>query len=187
MAALRGLNNVIRNINILANQIEKKSVKGLIKAAALIRRDMENTSPLIPVDTGNLRASWFVVTSKGGTPRGKTPKFKGKKAVELRANHSVEKQKGISELKHREMAAIRMGFSANYAFYVHETLGGVSAIIKGRGKKKQIISPLTRQQKIAFGFKTFRRPGAGPKFFEAALRRNQGKIIRILLEEAKIR
>jgi len=33
----------------------------------------------------------------------------------------------------------------------------------------------------------FQRPGAGAKFFEAALKRNQGKILEIIRQEARIK
>lgn len=182
MAGLIGLSQLIRNLNVITNQISDKNLKGLIKATILIRRDMENTSPLIPVDTGNLRASWFVVTSKGSTSKGKSSKFKGDKAGELTSQHKIEITKGKAELNKRDLIAVKMGFSANYAFFVHEMIGVSNIKI---GKKKQ-ISPLSKRQRQAFGVARFSRPGSGPKFFEAALRRNSGKIIKILLDEAKI-
>jgi hypothetical protein len=39
--------------------IENRSMAGLIEAAAFIRVDMERTPPLVPVDMGHLRGSWF--------------------------------------------------------------------------------------------------------------------------------
>ncbi len=50
---------VMTNLNAAILKIEAGSMKGLIESAIIIRRDMEKTPPLIPVDTGNLRASWF--------------------------------------------------------------------------------------------------------------------------------
>lgn len=52
------LNRVMRNLNKEIKQIEKLSMAGLIEGVAEIRRDMDKTPPLIPIDTGNLRASW---------------------------------------------------------------------------------------------------------------------------------
>ena len=58
-AGLKGLNTVLRNLNKEMKAINGRSMKGLIQAAIVIRRDMDYTSPMIPIDTGNLRASWF--------------------------------------------------------------------------------------------------------------------------------
>jgi hypothetical protein len=68
-AGIRGIDNVVRNLNRALDKKKRASVKGLILAAAFIRRDMESTPPLIPVDTGNLRASWFTTTGyRNGDP-----------------------------------------------------------------------------------------------------------------------
>ena len=56
---IKGLNEVLSNLNEAIRDIENRSMKGLIKGAIIIRRDMDKTPPLIPVDTGNLRSSWF--------------------------------------------------------------------------------------------------------------------------------
>lgn len=40
---------------------------GMLRASAYIREDMERTPPLIPLDTGNLRASWFTSAATLGT------------------------------------------------------------------------------------------------------------------------
>lgn len=58
-ATLKGLNTVIGNLNKEVKKIKNRSMKGLIQASIIVRRDMEYTPPLIPVDTGNLRDSWF--------------------------------------------------------------------------------------------------------------------------------
>ena len=59
VAELRGLHTVMRNLNREIKKIEGRTMQGLIEAARHIRYDMEVTSPIIPVDTGNLRQSWF--------------------------------------------------------------------------------------------------------------------------------
>ena len=51
-----------------------------------------------------------------------------------------------------------IGFTANYAVPVHETLG-----------------------------KKFQRPGAGPKFFEASFFRNQHEVLKAIQRNARIR
>jgi hypothetical protein len=113
MAKVTGINKVVRNLNQEINKIEARSMAGLIGAAIIVRRDMDHTPPKIPVDQGNLRASWFT-----------DPYYQGSNPV------------------------VRLGFSAEYAWEVHEKVGA-----------------------------NFKRPGAGAKFFEAALKRNQKKML----------
>jgi hypothetical protein len=121
--SLKGLEQVINNLNKEIKAIEGRSLTGLIRAAILVRRSMEETPPLIPLDTGNLRASWFTTTGyKGSNP------------------------------------FVTMGFSAAYAIFVHEMIGA-----------------------------KFQRPEAGPKFFQAALRRNKDRILEVIQEEAQIK
>lgn len=60
MAFLKGLDNVLRNLNKEIKAIEGRSLKGMLLAVAEIRKDIDSVSPLVPVgETGNLRASWF--------------------------------------------------------------------------------------------------------------------------------
>lgn len=65
---IKGFDTVIRNLNKEIKGIKGRSMKGLIESAVIIRRDMDKTPPKIPVDTGNLRASWFTfpVRALGG-------------------------------------------------------------------------------------------------------------------------
>jgi len=128
-ARLRGIDVVERNLNKEIRAIEGRTMKGLLEAAAFVRADMDKTPPLIPVDTGDLRSSWFVVPSK-------MIRFK----------------------------AVMMGFSANYAVFVHEMLDEIY------------------EKKI-----NWKRKGSGPKFFEASLKRNTLKILAIIRKNAKIR
>lgn len=119
----KGLDNVTRQLNKHVNvHIPNKTMKGLIRAAVVIRRSMDTVPPKIPVDTGNLRGSYY--TNTFYTHRG---------------------------------PAIELGFSANYALYVHEMMGA-----------------------------RFKRPGAGAKFLEEALKRNANEIVRIIAEEAQV-
>ena len=120
---LKGMDRVMHRLNRQIALTRGASMRGLIKAAIVIRRDMDRTPPLVPVDTGNLRASWFM-----------DPMWYG-------LNKPV----------------VRIGFSANYAAFVHEMIGA-----------------------------SFKRPGAGPKFFQSAIRRNTGNIIKIIEREARI-
>ena len=122
MANVKGFSKVKANLRKALKQIENQSAKGLIQSAILIRVDMDKTPPLIPIDLGNLRASWFTNSFRT---------FKG--------------------------PGLMMGFSANYAAAIHEKVGA-----------------------------KFQRPGSGPKFFEASLKRNRKEIINIIGINAKV-
>ena len=70
-----GLPTVVRNLNKEINKIKNGSLRGLLRSSIIIRRAMDLDAPLIPVDTGNLRSSWFVVTNKGSVTDGENVTF----------------------------------------------------------------------------------------------------------------
>ena len=139
VTGIKGMDVVMSNLNREILAMKGRSMAGLIEASILIRRDMDKTPPLIPVDTGNLRGSWF------------TTPFKKVVAIGL-----------------------KLGFSANYAVFVHEMLGpGKPGFRYGPGKgRKRWYEP---------------RPGGGPKFFEAALNRNHKQVLHIIAKNASIK
>lgn len=153
---LKGIRKVTANINKEVLKMKVKSLKGLIEAAIIIRRSMEQTAPLTPVDSGNLRASWFVVTAFT-QPEGSSPNFTGEDSGELKSAHGTltTKAKGVAAGKRIPLVVI--GFSAFYATYVHEMVGA-----------------------------TFQRPNAGAKFLEAALNRNRAAIIAAIKKSVKL-
>lgn len=153
---LKGITEIVQNINKALEDIENKSTAGMIEGCIIVRRDMEKTPPRIPIDKGNLRASFFIVSSR--TSGDKAP---GKKPDgEVGAEHPVIVGIAQSLLQVEKNPVVAMGFTANYAIYVHENLeADFERPIKIGGKLKK------------------RRPGAGPKFFEASLKRNQQEII----------
>lgn len=57
---LKGIETVRRNLVRNMGKKRVASMKGLLMAANFIRKDMDLTPPLIPVETGELRASWYV-------------------------------------------------------------------------------------------------------------------------------
>ena len=63
---------------------------------------------------------------------------------------------------------MRFGFSANYAMYVHERVEGAPW---GDG---------------VVGNVNWNAPGSGPKFLEAAIKRNTDRILQIMMEETRI-
>ena len=142
---ITGFEKVKANLNKEIQQIKRKSMKGLIESSIIVRVSMEKTPPKIPVDTGNLRASWFTAQTRT--------------------------LKGIGLI---------MGFSANYAIYVHEN---VDANFKGNAAK---IKYTKSGQVTAKTKKYTRRDGAGPKFLQASLFRNAGLILQTIQKNVKV-
>ena len=180
MATLKGFDTVMRNLNKEIIEIEGRTMKGLIKAQILIRRDMEHTAPLTPIDTGNLRASWFVVTSmKNSEPtEAEAPNFKSEKKVkdkdgkmrlvhidvsQLKIDYETAVNKAQGKISSIRFPVLIMGFGANYAVFVHEMVDKSGVKIN------------------------WSRPGSGPKFFESAINRNKDKVLQIIRDNAKIK
>lgn len=55
---LRGMDRVMKNLNVELEKMRIGSAAGLLEAAEFIHADTEKTLPVTPVDTGNLRESW---------------------------------------------------------------------------------------------------------------------------------
>ncbi len=121
--SLKGLKTVSRRLNKEIKALESKSTIGLIHAAILLQRDMETTSPTIPLKDNNLRQSWFRNILPGNRP------------------------------------GLLIGFSANYATFVHENLEAVN----------------------------WTRKGSGPKFLEKALERNHKEILEEISKSIKLK
>lgn len=156
---LKGLDKVLVNLNREIRKIEERSLKGLIRAAVFIRQDMEKTSPLTPLDWGNLRASWYVVTpSSSASQGGDFRRTSGVDISRLSTDHSTAVSEAVSLARSIKSPVVIMGYSAYYAVFVHEMVDA-----------------------------EFQRPGAGAKWFEAALNRNHKKILEIIKENVKIR
>jgi len=158
-ANVTGLEQVMRNLNKEIAGIEERTLKGLIEAQIIIRRDMDTTSPMIPVDLNNLRASYFTVTTSGKGEQS-SPTFKGEAAGKLSESHGAaiaEANSIIALLKSRGPALV-MGFTAFYAWFVHEMVGA-----------------------------NFQRPGSGAKFMEAAIKRNYNNIIATVKKFARVK
>lgn len=163
---MKGFEQVMSNLNTQIKLIKGRTVQGMIVGSIIVRNDMEKTAPLTPVDLGNLRASWFAVTAtkRAEDPMGgkfrNPPKAKGKEAQRasiMKAQHSATIGEYKGKAAMTKEPVLFMGFSAFYAAPVHEMLGA-----------------------------NFKRPGAGPKWFEAAVKRNTPKIVAAIAENAKI-
>ena len=151
------VDNVISNLNKKLQEIQNKSLMGLIKGAKLIYEDMESTVPLIPVDLGNLRKSFFIVTSNGGVIQGNSATFVGDDAGKISEGHLAT----IQEAKGTRAGVLKgpyvvFGFGAYYAVYVHEMIGA-----------------------------SFQRQGAGALFFSNAIARNSNRILKLVAQEVK--
>ena len=160
-AEKQSLQKVMKNLNKEIEQIRGRTMRGLIRATVPIRRTMDTESPKIPVDTSNLRHSWFVTTSKGKVAEGKSPAFEGESATEMASEHSsvLSEMGGTAQATGSDnKPLVIMGFSANYALPVHEQVGA-----------------------------NYQRPGAGAKFFQHSLTRNRKKILKTIQEEARIK
>ncbi len=158
---IQGVDELMENLNKEIEQIKGRSMKGLIKAAIIIRRSMDHTPPLIPLLTGNLRASWFVVSAKG--LKSEIPTFTGDKADEVQNdfNDAVNEAKAEVSAIGKHGLFIVIGFGANYSAAVHEMYGK--------------------------GDVNWSRPNSGPKFFESAVKRNKDKILKTIADNAKIK
>lgn len=150
-----GVDKVMANINREIGKIKNRSVRGLIKAAIVIRRDMDKTPPLIPVDLGNLRASFFITTATGVPEAGGN--FKGDAPPGMSSDHASVVAGARSKAAVISHPIVILGFSANYARAVEESER----------------------------FKEGKRPGSGPRFFESSLKRNSGLIVKIIATEAR--
>lgn len=156
---IKGLQQVVKNLNRQVRRIEGRTLAGLIDANIIIRRDMENSYPRIPVDTGNLRASYFCVTSKGRAEDGGTPVFKGMGSARMSSQHENVLSKARASASIMRDPAIIIGFTANYALPVHERFGTVN----------------------------WNRPNSGPKFLEKALKNNEREILNAIRKAARIK
>lgn len=159
-----GLKETMENLNALIKQYLDAGYKGLILATAYIRRQTESTAPLTPVDLGNLRASWLVVTSKGSIQGGEA-KFQSKGFVGPRAGEilndyqgAVNEARGLVRFNEQGTKIfVVFGYGAGYAVYVHENIGAA-----------------------------FQKEGADAKWFETHIKRSTPQILQIIRTEIQI-
>lgn len=155
---MKGTEKAINSLNKMIDKYKDRTIKGVSRAALLIRRA---SLELTPEDTGNLKQSCFVVWSGGTIGAGKSPNFvtggeRGATAREvsvLYTEHSkaLEAASALYEGKERILAGIN--YSAYYALFVHE--------IKKKYKTGQW------------------------KFLETAVKQNRAEIIKIIAESVK--
>lgn len=56
--SIQGFQTVLANLNREVQQIKQRTATGLTSAVSYLFNDMDTVAPKIPIDTGNLRASW---------------------------------------------------------------------------------------------------------------------------------
>lgn len=177
----KGLDAVTAKINKEVQKIKGATVDGMLEAALFVQRDAQL---LTPVDTGNLRASAYVIYGGGG------------RIVRSKSNPTVHNKKGkagssarfLTVASHNGVLTQRkkpsidpyaeIGFTADYALAVHERLRG-----KGKGGKLgKVVSHAKFDKKSG---KTFQIGQA--KFLEQAFKQNSSRIIAIIRRRASIR
>ena len=166
---IAGLEAVMAHLNKEIANITGRTSAGLARACLEIKRETETTSPLTPVDTGNMRASCFIAINGlgGGLKDGQSPRFSDigadgtvhKGAAEVAAQrHQEVTVAALSEVMSVRYPYAIMGYSAYYAGWVHENMEASH----------------------------WSRPGSGPKWFEQAVIRSHDKILRLIKKEVKI-
>ena len=162
-----GLDKVVANLNKEIAKRETKCQAGLVQAGLLIRAESQKLTPVV---TGNLRNSAYVVSSKGAHAG------QGGRVQDPGSHVNVmNRSKGECQTSASPMVII--GFSANYAIFVHENpragkTGGVS--LKGAVYKPEVGS----------GRIVYSTVGQW-KFLEVALKSNQRRILSLIAGKAK--
>jgi len=162
VSRVTGIEEVLRNLDRAVQRVRNRAQAGLIRAAVIPMRDANLTPPLTPLVSGNLRSSIFLVTQSGvedrpDVPSSPTFEGEGDEAARMSADHQTTVESAKSEaVEYRNPVAI-FGYSAVYARYQHEG--------------------------IDFNFTM---PGAGAKWLQAAIARNESEMLdKIRIETRK--
>lgn len=155
---LKGIEKAINKLNKKIDEYKERTLKGVSRAALLIRRE---SLALTPEDTGNLKESCFVVWTGGTVGAGKSPNFvtggernaTQKEVIALYKGH--EKALGAAQELYKSQTKILalIHYSAYYALFVHE--------IKKNHKTGQW------------------------KFLETAINQNRKEVLKIIAETVK--
>lgn len=172
----QGLDKVIANLNKEAGKIKGLTRKNLLTAGLLVKGKAQR---ITPVDTANLKSSAYVVVGGGGKsakqapPKGNEGKFKDKAKTKgssiggIASKMSSDHQSVISMMKKASINPFAIvGFTANYALFVHENLAvshAKKASIKTFGKRRAVSVQVGQA-----------------KFLEQALAESHGQILTIL-------
>lgn len=167
------LAKVVLALNKEIGKISFVTRKGMIKAGLRIMRGSQLRTP---VDTGNLRASAFVIWGEG---QQSSPSFSNKKggAARAQADHLT----GLSEAKAAVQDSLMkpgicVGHTAAYSLYVHENVGAKH--VKGK--------PKATGRKVKVGKVEVDETVQGQaKFLEDSLRDNMNDIIKDIIDTGK--
>ena len=113
---IRGLNEVLRNLNKEIEKIQKGTKAGLTEACLIVKADsVRNT----PIDVGNLRSSAFI-TVTDGKPDNPSPTFKDDdQGMASRHANVVKQMASITDGPPEKYSGV-IAYSAFYALWVHE-------------------------------------------------------------------
>lgn len=193
----KGLDKVLLGLNKAIDKIEGQTVEGMLEAALLIKGEAQR---ITPVDTGNLKASAYVIWGGGkkGIKSRSNPTFTnklGKKGSSKRFATISEHTSVISGRKGRLFSTspfAEIGFTANYAAQVHENLTRT-------GRKGSATRFSNIQSSIPISHAKIQKQGKGrlathrfvqvgqAKFLEQAFVQNLRKVFAIIARRAKIR
>ena len=187
----QGMDVVLKNLNKEIGKIKGATVDGLLEAALLIKGDAQRVTP---VDTGNLRASAYVIWGGGGkrTKARSNPTFKQKAKAGKRG--TAERFKNIQRIISEHTAVINersklsrdpfaeIGFTAFYAAAVHENLKSSHAKLQRPGKR----GTAERFRRVSANIQGGAQVGQA-KFLEQAFVKNTRRILSIITRRARIR
>jgi len=155
---MKGTEKAINNLNKAIDKYKDRTLKGVSRAALLVRRE---SLALAPKDTGNLKESCFVAWTGGTVGAGKTPNFVtgGRRVATMKEvdvlyeghTKALEAVQALYENTTQILAGVN--YSAYYALFVHEI------------KQKHDVGQW--------------------KFLETAVKQNQANILRIIAESVK--
>lgn len=178
---IQGMEKVLRNLNRVSRRVEGRTKSGLVQAGLLVFRDAKKMAPR---DLGNLWNSGYVVWHKPALTAEEFAKqldklpFTGRQRARLTAEREQimleDTAKAIRAATHHEFIVV-IGFTANYAIYVHEDL-------EASHPPKRVKRRIEKWGEEAGG----KNPGEA-KFLLKSLEQNQGRIIQILVNRARIK
>jgi len=151
---MHNIKGTIFNMQREFEEIKNRTPRGLVEAAMLIRG---NAQDRCPVDTGNLKASAYVVWKKGYKRTGRWSKRKSKYDGRPKDLGRLKRDHAKITADHEKLVSwgdVVIGFSAWYAMYVHQ------------GTQKQRARPFLRKamrDKRQEAIEIVRKTAAGKK------------------------
>ncbi len=172
----KGIDKVLKGINKASEKVEIVTLRGLLEAGLMVKGEAQK---ITPVQTGNLKASAYVIWGGGsnvfGNPNRNTSKIKYRsnptaKNKKVKAGEENVVREHAAVLNHRMKSSLEpfteVGYTANYAAKVHERTGVSHAKLDKKRGRVQI---------------------GQAKFLEQAFQQNSRRIIAILKKHAKLR